>query len=104
MAHSSSVVVRITAWYDWLLIVLALALGVYTCKCLDFCLSIGVQNALSIRAKEIGNMFAATGQIPVRHRSAGLGLNDPFVSVHQSGGSVDRSSGKPESHMVVGSS
>jgi hypothetical protein len=101
MAHSSSLVVRITAWYDWLLIVLALALGVYTSKSLDFCLSIGVQNALSIRAKEIGNMFAATGQIPVHHRSAELGLNDPFVSVHQSSGSVDNSSGKPESHMVL---
>jgi hypothetical protein len=102
MAHSSSsVVVRITAWYDWLLIVLALALGVYTSKSLDFCLYMGVQNALSIRAKEIGNMFAATGQIPVRHKSAELGLNDPLVSVHQSGGSVDSSSGKPGSLMVL---
>jgi hypothetical protein len=101
MAHSSSVLVRITAWYDWLLIVLALALGVYTSKSLDFCLSIGVQNALSIRAKEIGNMFATTGQIPVHHRSAELGLNDPFVAVHQSGGSVDSSSGKTESQMVL---
>ena len=100
MAHSSSVVVRITAWYDWLLIVLALALGVYTCKSLDFCLSIGVQNALSIRAKEIGDMFAATGQIPVHHSSTELGIKDPFVSVHQSGGSVDGSSGKPESHIA----
>jgi hypothetical protein len=97
MAHSSSVVVRITAWYDWLLIVLALALGVYTCKSLDFCLSIGVQNALSVRAREIGNMFAATGQIPVRERSTAPGSNDPFVSVHQS----DGSSGKTESHMVA---
>jgi hypothetical protein len=102
MAHSSSVVVRITAWYDWLLIVLALALGVYTCKSLDFCLSIGAQNALSIRAKEIGDMFAATGQIPVRYSSSGLGLKDTLVSVHQSGGSVDGSSGKPESHIAMG--
>jgi hypothetical protein len=101
MAHSSSVVVRITAWYDWLLIVLALTLGVYTCKSLDFCLAIGVQNALSIRAREIGNMFAATGQIPVRERSNGPGLSDPFVSVHQSGGSADGSSGKTESHTVA---
>jgi hypothetical protein len=101
MAHSSSVVVRITAWYDWLLIVLALALGVYTCKCLDYCLSIGMQNALSIRASEIGHMFAATGQIPVRHKFTGLGLNDPFVSVHQRGGSVDGSSGKPESQITA---
>jgi hypothetical protein len=101
MAHSSSVVVRITAWYNWLLIVLALALGVYTCKCLDYCLSIGVQNALSIQASEIGHMFAVTGQIPVRQRFTGLGLNDPFVSVHQSGGSVHDSSGRPESHIAV---
>jgi hypothetical protein len=101
MARSSSVVVRITAWYDWLLIVLALALGVYTCKCVDYCLSMGVHNALSIRASEIGHMFAATGQIPVRQRFTGLGLNDPFVSVHQSGVSVDGSSGKPESHIAV---
>jgi hypothetical protein len=101
MTHSSSVVVRITAWYDWLLIVLALTLGVYTCKSLDFCLAIGVQNALSIRAREIGNMFAATGQIPVRERSTGPGLNDPFVSLHQSGGSADGSSGKTESHTVA---
>ena len=46
-------------------------------------------------------MFAATGQIPVRHKSTGLGLNDPLVSVHQSGGSVDSSSGKPGSPMVL---
>jgi hypothetical protein len=102
MAHSSSIVFRLTAWYDWLLIVLALALGVYTCKCLDYSLSIGVQNALSIQAREIGNMFAATGQIPDRQSSSGTRLNDPFVSLRQSSGSVDRLSGKPESQMVVG--
>jgi hypothetical protein len=101
MAHSSSIVVRMTAWYDWLLIILALALGVYTCKCLDYSLSTGVQNALSIQAREIGNMFEATGQIPDRQRSSGPGLNDPFVSVRESGGSVGGLSGKSESHMVV---
>jgi hypothetical protein len=101
MAHSSSIVFRVTAWYDWLLIVLALALGVYTCKCLDYSLSIGVQNALSIQAREIGNMFAATGQIPDRQSSSGQRLNDPFVSLRQSSGSVDGLSGKPESQMVV---
>jgi hypothetical protein len=100
MTHSSSIVVRVTAWYDWLLIVLALALGVYACKCLDYSLSIGVQNALSIQAREIGNMFAATGQIPDRQGSSGPGLKDPFVSVRQSGGSVGGLS-KPESQMVV---
>ena len=41
------------------------------------------------------------GKYPSVTRSAELGLNDPFVSVHQSGGSVDSSSGKPESHMVL---
>jgi hypothetical protein len=101
MAHSSSIVFRVTAWYDWLLIVLALALGVYMCKCLEYSLSIGVQNALSIQAREIGNMFAATGQIPDRQSSSGSRLNDPFASVRQRSSSVDRLPGKPESHVVV---
>jgi hypothetical protein len=101
MTRSSSIVIRVAAWYNWLLIVLALALGVYTCKCLDYSLSNGVQNALSIQAREIGNMFEATGQIPDRQGSSGPGLNDSFVSVRQSGGSVDGLSGRPESHMVV---
>ena len=101
MAHSSSIVVRVTAWCDWLLIVLALALGVYTCKCLDYSLSTGMQNALFLQAREIGNMFAATGQIPDRQRSSGPGLNDPFVSVRQSGDSVDGLTRKPESPTVV---
>jgi hypothetical protein len=100
MAHSSSIVFRLTAWYDWLLIVLALAFGVYTCKCLDYSLSIGVQNALSIQAREIGNMVAATGQIPDRQSSSGARLSDPFAS-RQRSGSVDRLSGKPESQMVI---
>ena len=101
MAHSSSIVFRVTAWYDWLLIVLALALGVYTCKCLDYSLSIGMQNALFIQAREIGNMFAATGQIPDRQSSSGQRLNDSFVSLRQSSGSVDGLSGKPESQTFV---
>jgi hypothetical protein len=101
MTSSSSIVFRVTAWYDWLLIVLALALGVYTCKCLDYSLSIGVQNALSVQAREIGNMFAATGQMPDRQSSPGPRLNDPFVSMRQSSGSVDGLSGKPEGQMVV---
>ena len=101
MAHSSSIVFRVTAWYDWLLIVLALALGVYTCKCLDYSLSTGVQNALSIQAREVGNMFAATGQIPDRQSSSGQRLNDSFVSLRQSSGSVDGLSGKPESQTFV---
>jgi hypothetical protein len=101
MAHSSSIVFRVAAWYDWLLIVLALALGVYTCKCLDYSLSIGVQNALSVQVREIGDMFAATGQIPDRQRFSGPGINDPFVSVRQSGDAAEGLAGKPASHLVV---
>jgi len=96
----SSVDVRITAWYDWLLVVRVLALGAYTYECLRSCLSIGVKNALSIRAKEIGNVFAKTGQIPVRQVPYARGLNDPFISGHESGGSVRDSSAKPDSHTV----
>lgn len=92
--QTSSVAVRITAWYDWLLIILVLALGAYTCKCLDGSLSRGVQNALSIRAKEIGSMFAATGEIPASEGSSGPGLSDRYITVHQSGGSVPDLSGK----------
>ena len=101
MAHSSSIVFRVTAWYDWLLIVLALALGVYTCKCLDYSLSIGMQNALFIQAREIGNMFAATGQIPDRQSSPEPRLNDPFISLPHGSGSVNSLSWKPESQVVV---
>jgi hypothetical protein len=101
MVHASSVVIRITAWYGWLLVVLALMFGAYTCKWLDYCLSMGVQNALSIRAQEIGSMFAATGQIPDRHDSSDSGLSDSFVSLHQSGGSMPDLRGKTESHKVV---
>jgi hypothetical protein len=36
MVHASSLIIRITAWYDWLLIVLVLVLGAYTCKYLDY--------------------------------------------------------------------
>jgi hypothetical protein len=79
----SSLAVRITAWYDWLLIILILVFGAYTCKCLDHSLSAGVQNALSIRAREISTMFAATGQIPGRAGSTELRPNDPFAAVHR---------------------
>src|ERR1700674_4244049 len=101
MVYASSVVIRITVWYGWLLVVLALMLGAYLCKCLDYCLSMSVQNALSIRAQDIGSMFAATGQIPDRHDSSESGLSDSFVSVHQSGGSMPDLRGKTESHKVV---
>jgi hypothetical protein len=50
---------------DWLLITLILVFGAYTCKCPDYSLTVGVQNALSIRAREIIEMFAATGKYPV---------------------------------------
>jgi hypothetical protein len=99
--HSLSLVIRIAACYDWLLIVLLLALGAYTCKCLDYYLSIGVQNALSLRAKEISSMFAATGQIPARPGSIGPGFQESFVSRNQRGGSPPDFSGKTEPHMVV---
>lgn len=93
----SSLVVRITAWYDWLLVVLVLMFGAYSCKCLDYCLSLGVQNALSMRAKEIGTSFAATGQIPLDQESSGLRLSDPIVSVRRSGGLAPALPGKRES-------
>jgi HAMP domain-containing protein len=92
--------VRIAGWYGWLLVVLLLAFGAYTCKCLADCLSIGVENELSIRAKEIAGMFAKTGQIPVREDPSGPGLNDPFISVHESGSSVSAFSGEPETQTV----
>jgi hypothetical protein len=79
----SSLAVRITAWYDWLLIILILVFGAYTCKCLDYFLSVGVQNALSIRAREIATMFAASGQIPGHPQSTGLGWNDQFIAAQQ---------------------
>jgi hypothetical protein len=97
----SSLVVRITGWYGWLLVVLVLAFGAYTCKCLDNCLSIGVENELSIRAKEIAGMFAKTGQMPVREGPFRPGLNDPLISVQQSGGSAPAFSGKPETQAVA---
>lgn len=99
--QGSSVIVRITAWYDWLLVVLVLAFGAYTYECLRSCLSIGVKNALAIRAEEIGSVFAKTGQIPVRQVPYAPGLNDPLISVHQSGGSVRDLSAKPSSHTVA---
>jgi hypothetical protein len=94
-------IIRITAWYDWLLIVLILAGGAYTCKCLDYYLSIGVQNALSVRAKEISRMFAATGQIPAGPGSIRAGLNESFASRHQRVDSTPDFSGKAEADMVV---
>ena len=62
--RNSSLVIKITAWYDWLLLVLVLALAAYTCKCLDYCLSSGVQDALSVRARELSSLFAATENYP----------------------------------------
>lgn len=98
--RTSSIVVRVTAWYGWVFLVLGLAFGTYIYKCLDYGLSLGVQNALSIRAQEIGRLFAATGQLPVRQRSSGPASNDPFISVHPSAGPASGSSGKPGSRMV----
>jgi len=97
----SSLAVRITAWYDWLLIILILVFGAYTCKCLDHSLSVGVQNALLIRAREISTMFAATGQIPGRPGSTGLRSNDPFAAVHRRVDLVPDFYGRPETDMVI---
>jgi hypothetical protein len=99
--RTSSVAVRITGWYDWLLVVLALAFGAYTYECLNYCLSVGVQHALSIRAKEIGSVLAKTGQIPFSQVPYAPGFNDPFISVHESGGSVRDLSAKPAGHTVA---
>jgi hypothetical protein len=98
MIHSSSLIVRITAWYNWLLIILVLVLGAYTCKCLDYCLSAGVQNALSIRAREISHLFAVTGQMPAHPQSPRL--DDRFLSLHQTGVTAPELSGKLEMPMV----
>jgi hypothetical protein len=101
MVHNSSVVIKITAWYDWLLLVLVLALGAYTCKCLDYYLSSGVQNALATRAQEISSFFALTGQLSiVQGRSPGSGSNDLFVAVHQVLPSVPKISEKRKDPAV----
>jgi hypothetical protein len=94
-------VVRITAWYNWLLVVLVLMFGAYTCKCLDYCLSLGVQSALSMPAKELGTALAATGQIPPNQWSPGQGLTDTFVSVSRSGGLAPGPTGKRESQLFI---
>jgi hypothetical protein len=101
IVRTSSAAVRITGWYDWLLVVLVLAFGAYTYECLRYCLSIGVENALSIRAKEIGRMFAQTGQVPVSQVSDPPGLIDQFISVHQSGGRVRELSANPGRDTVA---
>ena len=101
MGRISSLVIKITAWYNWLLIILALVLGAYTCKVLDYCLSIGVQNALSIRAEEISNMFGATGHIPGRPGSTGQQWNGPFVSSPRRGDSAPDLSGKAETRVIA---
>lgn len=96
----SSLVARITGWYDWLLVVLVLAFGAYTYECFDYWLSIGVKNELSIRAKEIAGVFAKTGQIPVHQASYESELSDRFISVHQSGGAVRDLSPKPDTRTT----
>jgi hypothetical protein len=101
MVHVSSLIIRITAWYDWLLMVLVLALGAYTCECLDSCLSIGVQNAIAIRAKEVGGMFAATGQIPAGLRHATSTSHESFVSWRLKADSQPDFSDRPETPMVA---
>jgi hypothetical protein len=104
--RSASVVVRLTAWYDWLLVVLVLAFGAYTCKCLDYCLTMGVQNAMLARAKEVGGIFAATGRIPVRQGSSGSRSNQLFISVYPSKDSgrnfSDQAQGKMADPGAVG--
>jgi hypothetical protein len=97
----SSLAVRITAWYDWLLIILILGFGAYTCKCLDNSLSLGVQNALSSRAREIATMFALSGQTPDRPGSTGLGSNEPFTAVHQTVDLVPDFYGRPGTDIVI---
>ena len=59
------VVFRIIAWYNWLLTILLLTFATYTYKCLDYCLSAGVIDALAIRAKQMSNRYAKAGQIPL---------------------------------------
>jgi hypothetical protein len=100
MLRAGSVVVRLTAWYDWLLVVLVLVFGTCTCKCLDYCLTLGVQNALSVRAKEVGGIFAATGQMPTREGSSGSGTTDSFISVYPSNGSGRNFSEQAQSKLV----
>ncbi len=99
--RGSSLVVRITGWYDWLLVVLVLAFGAYTYECLDYCLSIGVKKELSIRAKEIAGVFAKTGQIAVHQTYYESEVSDRFVSVHRSGGAVRDLSAKPDTQATA---
>ncbi len=77
-----SLAIRITAWYDWLWAVLVLVLGVYTCKSLEYFLSIGVQEVIAMRAKEINHRFAATGRLPGPKGFALTGLNDSFIEAY----------------------
>jgi hypothetical protein len=101
MVSPSSLVVRITAWYDWLLVVLVLMFGAYSCECLDYFLSLGVQNTLLMRAKEIGTAFAGTGQN--QPNQGELGSSDPLVSVRRSGGLAPGLTGRRESQPFPGS-
>jgi len=70
----SPVVFRITAWYTWLFTVLLLTFGTYTYKCLDWCLSSGVIDALSVRAKQISRRYAS--QTPLRDASSPVPATD----------------------------
>jgi hypothetical protein len=98
MVNHSSVVTRITAWHDRLLIVLLLPVAAYTCKCLEYYLSSGVQNALSIGAQKIVSMF--TGQLSAGQGPSGPGLNDPVISECRVGALVPDLSEKRKSRTI----
>jgi hypothetical protein len=100
MSRAASEVVSLTAWYDWLLVVLVLAFGAYTCKRPGESLRVGVQNAMSARTKEVGGIFAAMGRIPADQGSSGSRSNDPFISVYPSKGSGRNFSEQPQSRMA----
>jgi hypothetical protein len=98
MNQTSSIVVRITAWYVWLFAVLGLTFGTYACNSLDGCLSVGMKRELAARAKEIGRILETTGQVPAAQGPFEVGFKGPLIAVHERGESAAGLSGQPDSH------
>jgi hypothetical protein len=88
MSKRRSLRFRLTAWCDWLLVVLALTFGAYSYACLKCCLSLGVQDALSLRAKLISSAILSTGHLPPPRMPLTHGLRALFLSVHRNDGAV----------------
>ncbi len=70
--------------------VLAVAFAAYTYKCFDCFLTIGVQNALALKADQTSATFAHTGQILAPKVIKTPELGDILVTVHPTGdGPID---------------